>query len=322
MKLRNKRLLLPLLFGMAVIVPPQVYVELVTSAGMETGYWPFYWVYLDVTTTAYPEHQHSPLGLWTWNHLWFLAYLWIYTLVFVAVKPLLDRAAARLVHARLTGWSLLLLPIALLTGYRLALLPGFPPSNALFDDWYNHARYFSLMAGGYVLAQCPGFWQPLAGRWKPLLAVAGASYVVILAIVHGQFQAATGFLGETGQTLAIRVLASCNQWFWMLAVLGIGHRFLNRRSAVLNYMNEAILPWYMLHQTLIVLLAYWLSPAALPVGLEAILLIAVTLMGCALGYELVKRFGVGRLLFGLKPMTPAAVSPIPPPARVVQPTRG
>ena len=84
-------------------------------------------------------------------------------------------------------------------------------------------------------------------------------------------------------------------------MLGLGHRYLNRPGTVLRYMNEAILPWYLLHQTLIVVFAFWLIPLALPRGLESTFLVFATVAGCALGYELVRRFWLGRLLFGLKP---------------------
>jgi glucan biosynthesis protein C len=63
-----------------------------------------------------------------------------------------------------------------------------------------------------------------------------------------------------------------NQWLRLLALLGLGSHFLTRPGPQLRYMNNAILPWYMLHQTLIVLWAYWLSGFGLPQGLEATML--------------------------------------------------
>jgi peptidoglycan/LPS O-acetylase OafA/YrhL len=298
--LRNRRLLLPLFFGMAVIVPPQLYVELLSKEGMQAGYLQFYSLYLDVGTDAYQEHQHSPLGLWTWNHLWFLAYLWVYTLLFVPLKPWLDRAAVRLRQAPLGVMTVLLVPALLLTGLRLTLAEAYPPTNALFDDWYNHARYVSFLFAGYVLADCARFWH-IASRWRwRWLAGALFAYAVLLLIAGNGLEPVLGLLPEAAQTPLVRLLVSFDQWLWVLAVLGLGHHFLNRPSAVLRYMNDAILPWYMLHQTLIVLLAFWLAPIALPQGLEAVLLIGGTVVGCAFGYQIVKRSRLGRLLFGLK----------------------
>ena len=65
-------------------------------------------------------------------------------------------------------------------------------------------------------------------------------------------------------------------------------------------MNEAILPWYVLHQTITIILAWYLSPLGMNTGLEALLLVIGTVGGCALAYEVIRRFTVLRFLFGLK----------------------
>ena len=123
LNLRLRRLFLPLVFGMAVVVPPQVYLELLATGELNPDYFAFYSLYLDPTTSAFPEHQHGPLGLWTWNHLWFLSYLWVYTFVFVALKPGLDRVAGYLATRRLAVSMIVGLPVALLVLSRYTLLP-------------------------------------------------------------------------------------------------------------------------------------------------------------------------------------------------------
>jgi len=65
-------------------------------------------------------------------------------------------------------------------------------------------------------------------------------------------------------------------------------------------MNDAVLPWYILHQTLIVVFAMWLAKQELGPILEPISLICCTFIGCALAYEVIKRFTVARFIFGLK----------------------
>jgi peptidoglycan/LPS O-acetylase OafA/YrhL len=297
-RLRNRRLLLPLLFSMAVIVPPQLYVELITKEGLDAGYGAFMRIYLDPTTAAFPEHQHGPLGLWTWNHLWFLAYLWVYTLLFAGCKPLLDRTTAWLQPRRASAAAVVLLPVGLLTVYRLWLAADYPPTHALVGDWYNHARYVSFLFGGYLVARWDSFWEVVRAHGWRWLAMALLAYAALMLAISGGWPARAA--DSAAVALALRLLASADQWLWILAVLGLGARYLNRPSPLLRYMNQAILPWYMLHQTLIVLSAFWLAPLQLWQPLEALLLIGGTVAGCALGYELVKRFAVGRLLFGLK----------------------
>ncbi|NML59643.1 hypothetical protein HHL21_00755 [Massilia sp. RP-1-19] len=87
----------------------------------------------------------------TWNHLWFVAYLWVYTLVFAAIAHV---SGARVsiwsdsLARWLTGWRIIVLPVAVLAIARLVLQPRFETTHALIDDWFNHAHYFVLFALG------------------------------------------------------------------------------------------------------------------------------------------------------------------------------
>ena len=72
-----------------------------------------------------------------------------------------------------------------------------------------------------------------------------------------------------------------NRWTWLLVVLGWGHRLLNRPMGWLNYANRAVYPWYVLHQTFIVMVGVWLSELALGPALEPLALIIATVGGCA-----------------------------------------
>ncbi|MGB0385796.1 MAG: hypothetical protein ACPGWR_13330 [Ardenticatenaceae bacterium] len=79
---------------------------------------------------------------------------------------------------------------------------------------------------------------------------------------------------------------------------------LNRDSAVKRYLNTSVYPVYILHQTITVLVAYWLLETGLPVGVKFTLVTIATLLGSVLLYEgVIKRLGRGRILFGLKYQT-------------------
>ena len=69
---------------------------------------------------------------------------------------------------------------------------------------------------------------------------------------------------------------------------------------LLSYLNEAILPWYLLHQTVIIIIAMSLSSFALGGGLEAVMVAIGTFTVCALLYEVIKRWNIGRFIFGMK----------------------
>jgi hypothetical protein len=135
---RSKRLLLPLLFGMAVIVPPQAWLQVREQFGYGGSFLDFLRLYFG----AYHGFC-SPkecLVLPTWNHLWFLPYLWSYTMLLLLALRLLPQAWLR--HAadacsRLAGWRLLVLPLLLLGGLRVGLFPRFGETHALLDSLHG-----------------------------------------------------------------------------------------------------------------------------------------------------------------------------------------
>src|SRR5690606_15506569 len=65
---RVKRLLLPLAFGMAVIVPPQAYLQAVSNGAFDGNYLEFLRAYFTFQPWAQGAFDGSHIGI-TWNHL-------------------------------------------------------------------------------------------------------------------------------------------------------------------------------------------------------------------------------------------------------------
>jgi glucan biosynthesis protein C len=311
--LRSNRLLIPLLCGMFIVVVPQVYFEALSQQLIESGYLSFWWQYINPNTELLRDH-HSPIGLLTWNHLWFLPYLWCYSVLVLLGAPLLN-ALARLLQP-VPGSIALLLVMAVLIAAWYFLRQAYPSSHALLDDWYNHAKYFSVFIAGYLFALQANWWQRVISARSYFLVSAIICYCLIIADREGLLDSIPASFADsvTGRLLIGLVLA-LNHWSWILTLVGYAGRYLNRPTnkldkdgSLLHYSNNAILPWYMLHQTLIIVFAVWLKPLALPVGIEAIALIVLTCLGCWAGYQLIKRFWLSRWLFGLKVKLPAVSS--------------
>jgi glucan biosynthesis protein C len=289
--LRLKRLLPPLIFGMLVIVPPQIYFQIMHYEGaVFSSYLDFYPIYLDLGTRLYPAHQ-TPIGLMSWTHLWFIPYLLIYTLAFAICKPLLGMLATRLQLIRPGLSWLYVIPVGLLFVYGMLLQPLFPRTYAVAGDWYSHSVYFTAFVFGYLLA---GHLQVtnilVRSRWL-CLVVSVFAYILLICNDSDLLSVPR----------AVSVLIEClDGWSWILTVLAWSAAGLNKPGKALTYMNTAILPWYVLHQTITIILAWNLSSLALPIGLEATLVVLGTVAGCGLGYELIRRFQVTRFLFGLK----------------------
>ncbi|NHZ63011.1 acyltransferase family protein [Massilia genomosp. 1] len=304
---RSVRLLVPLVFGMLVIVPPQAYLEVVEKLAYQGSYTDFMRLYL----RAYHGFCKGDdcLDLPTWNHLWFVAYLWVYTVVLGALVAALggrvDRLAAR-VAASLVGWKIIVLPFVALAIVRLLLQPYFPTTHALVDDWFNHANYVLLFLLGATLARAPQFWPRLERlRWSAL-GIAAACWAT-LTICFGLPDSL--FIAQALEQMwnLQRIVYSLFSWSAIVAVFGFAYRHLNRDSANRRYLVQAVFPVYIMHQTLIVVMAHAIAPAKLAPVIEALVLIVLTLCLSFAVVEVARRVRVLRPLFG--------IAPVPAPAK-------
>jgi glucans biosynthesis protein C len=297
-KRRSWRLLIPLLFGMFVIVPPQPYYEVVEKLGYTGSGLDFYRRYLMA------DHSFCKDGdcliLPTWNHLWFVAYLWVYTMIAIgatAIRPGLREAVSTRLLVWLSGWRLLLVPIALLALARVFLVRIFPSTHTLIDDWYNHAQYFlCFLLGFFLISRAELRPTLIALRWT-------AAIVALAAIIALQIYFATYGAGRTppeAVRIGARVLWATQQWSVVLVCIGFATLWLTHDGPVRRYLTDAIFPFYIVHQTAIIIFAVQLRSFALPVAVEAVVLVVLTLASCVLTYEVVKRVAFLRPLFGLK----------------------
>lgn len=305
---RSSRLLIPLLFGMLVIVPPQAYIQIVEALGYEGSFADFY---LKHYFTFGKDFCPNPcIILPTWNHLWFVAYLCVYTmalgLVLMAV-PDLAGAIERRLAPLLSGVWLLIVPSLLFGVFRLTVLPSFPSTHALFGDWYNHALFAGVFLLGFLLAHAASFWDAIERqRWVALI-FAVAFYALWLSLRS---------LRGLPVRLLIGIAYGFYQWLCIVAVLGFARRWLARDSAARRYLTDAIFPYYIVHQTAIIMIAHALRGSGLSDGAEAAIIIGGTAATCIVTYEVVRRVGWLRPLFGLKAETARSVVPMHPSGQV------
>ena len=314
---RSWRLLLPLLFGMYVVVPPQAYFELVEKVpgGYHAGYLGFIADYLkggDLYCMAPGDCVDAP----TWNHLWFVAYLWVYSALLWAACRALPQAwrdkAAGFVRIACSGQGILWWPMLALVAARVLVYPHAPSSHDLVDDAYNHLQYGLVFAIGYLLASADGVWEQLRRHRHRMLLLAITSYGLMLAV----FLSFGGVdpIPSAWMSL-IWSLWGVMEWAAITAILGYARSWNPKDSPLLRYLTAAVFPFYILHQTVIVVLAHSLKPLHIAPMLEGPLLIAVTFGVCLLGYEIIRRVPLLRPLFGLK----RATTPARPPAGAPRP---
>ena len=291
---RSARLLVPLAAGMALFVAPQAWAELQSKAAYPHGFW-HYWLN-DYFVFAETAGVITP----TWNHLWFVAYLWAYTMALAAAAAAPAEWRGRLQHGfdRLFGGArLFVLPVLFLWAARMLVFPAFGETHALLDDPYAHLVYGFAFFFGVGVAGSASLWQPILAHWRKAAAMALIGYAAIVALD----MTLPGDSGEL-ELLAARLARSLQAWGAILALLGLARLHLHRDGPARRYLTEAIFPYYIAHQTIIVLAGHWLEPLGLGAAAEFTIILPATVIGCALAYELGRRVGWLRPLIGLKPL--------------------
>lgn len=313
LKSRSLRLLPPLLFATVFVIPIEFYYQAVERLHYTGGFIDFWRRYLAAQSSLCAPEGPCPF-VPNLDYLWFVAYLWLYTVAVTAVLAFAPQVILRIERratALLEGDALLLLPAAALILARLVLKHYWPETHNLIDDWYLHAIYFLCFVFGFLFATNEAIWAALAERRCLALGIAVFTYAIYAAY-------AWHYRGVSPVPMSERVLMvadyGIDQWAWVAAVLGFAHRYLtNRDGRLRRYLTDAIFPYYIVHQVAIVAAAHYVGKLRLPLGLESGILVAATVASCAATYEIVRRLRWLRPWFGLKRLPPV-IKPAPSPA--------
>jgi hypothetical protein len=295
---RSSRLLIPLVFGMALIVPPQTWVELVGKHGYGQSYLWF---------LAHDYYRFGTLDgiiMPTWNHLWFVIYLWVYTLVLALMMLAPSTGKLQAVFDRVFGGARAVwLPVVFLLVTQYWLFHRDDDTHDLFGDWLAHLQYFPAFLFGFGLAGSRAVKDGLSRWWAVSAAIAIGCYAVIagLLVAYPDFSFPTHNV-----TLVFRLAREVDTWLAIAALIGIAERFLNRDSAWRATLAEATFPFYIIHQTVIVLVEFWVKPLGIGAAGEFAILVPATIAGCWGFYLIGREVNVLRPLIGLKSRRTAA----------------
>jgi glucans biosynthesis protein C len=290
---RTRRLLVPFLFGLLVVVPPQTWLasRFRGDQGSVGSYLADYWT-VEGDLSGYT-------GSFTPGHLWFIGFLFVFSVV---ALPLFTRWRGRRLRAR---WLLVAMPAVLLAANELPA-PNDGPQNPFYS--------LALFVAGYLLLADEEAERAVHRHWRPLLAAAAATMATVLLVWRSGVE--DGWADGSPLDVGFALLEQANTWIWVLAMLGAGRALLSRPLPGLGYASEASFPFYVLHQTVIVAVAYVVVGWELAVW-PSFTVVALAGFGLSLAaYEvLVRRTGPTRFLFGMRPLPrPAARPPATTPA--------
>lgn len=291
---RTARLLVPTIFAMAVIIPPQLWIELQFKHDFSGDFLSF-WLH-DYFRFSAIEGIVVP----TWQHLWFVVYLWAYTLVLGALLALPQGwrdTARRLVVTALSGGRILLVPLALLLARLVIGWPGPDETHALLDDGFAHTLFLPVFLFGFLLCGAEPLWEGIRRWWRVAAALAVVSYLIVAGL-ELQYPGDTVAPRGLGMTYATARTVQC--WTAIIALIGLADAHWNRDHPWRRILVEAVFPFYIIHQTIIVVLGWYLLPLALPPLVEFGILLGATGAGCWLFYRVGREVPVLRQLIGLR----------------------
>ena len=291
---RMARLGIPLLAGILIFVTPQPWVELVTQHGYTHGFGYF------MLHDYYRPQQIDGVFVPTYMHLWFVVYLLVYTLIWGALLTLPPRwltGARKTAETVLSGPALLPFGIAGFFCIHNFVSPGWEDTHLLVNDWSAHLDYFGAFLFGVLLRRSHTVRANVARWWKvaAVLAVLGWVYLAWAELPLSGDVGASYIL-----SLLYRVARSTEAWCAIVALVGLAETHWNRDSRWRPMLAEAVFPFYIIHQTVIVVVGYWLLMTPTTAYERFLILVAATVAGNWAFYLIGRRIELLRPLIGLK----------------------
>lgn len=289
---RVKRLLVPFVFGFFILIPPQTWF----GGRSNSGYTSSFGHYLISGDFLHWNVRDGGdyFGGFGIGHLWFILFLLIISLV---VLPLITWAAKGKGLSRTQAFSRrlaqpvwwILAVVILFLGEAAPEIPGGPIVLYLF-----------IFLLGFAAVTDPAF--TVAAERYRVPAVAAGLVLCLAFVLTGDVRdsLADPSLGRAGFSL----MGFAGTWLSLVGFFGLGKRYLDRASRTQKYLAEGSYAVYVLHQTVIVVLAFYLVQMAAPNAVIWIALLVASVAGTFALYEIVRRVGLLRFLFGMRRQRP------------------
>ena len=309
---RVKRLLIPLYtVGLFILIPPQVYFEAVTNGGYTGTFWEMLLLYysriLDGFFDIFPHVINDPASLVPYGfpgHLWFLQYLFLISLVTLPLLLYLKSEGGQRWIDRLAGWCdrrggifLFVIPLALILICFRSLFSG----GRTWADFLWYATFFVI---GYIMVADKRFTESIKRYGWVCLALwlVGFFGVLALIVLVLGYDPMPGIEPFSLIYVFYQIGYSIASWSAVVFMLSLGAKYLNFNNKVLAYANEAVLPFYLLHQTVILCVGWFVIPLSMGI-LPKFLIIAVVSFALIMAlYEvLIRHLNIVRFFFGMRP---------------------
>jgi hypothetical protein len=296
---RVARLLVPLVVGTVLFGSAIKYIEL--SHGIDMGLDGLYRIEpISEGFFQFFPHNLTKVEQITWSHLWFLLYLFMYSVVLLPLLAWAARSAPRAVEPAAVIVYLPAIPMALLLVATNGYWPFLPN---LVTDWPNFSYWALCFAVGAGIAIWPGFERRLTTEATGLL--------VLMLLAYGG-------MVYYGDSAIGRVFVALTGWGGAGAALGFASRLKPFATPAVTYLSEATMPVFIIHHLPVLLLGVLLLPMALPVWLKVVTIwIVATAISLAAYHWVIRPWPLLRWSMGMP-----ASAPIPKGGRRVSQSTG
>jgi glucan biosynthesis protein C len=297
---RIKRLLIPLYtVGAFILLPPQFYFELVTHGRVVSSIWKLV-PPLSGGTLRFSLAAPYLINLWT-GHLWFLQFLFMVSLLILPLLLYLKTEPGWHMITRLAEWSdrrggifLFLIPLVLV---RIGLR-GFFHGEHTWADLFYYAVFFLI---GYVMAADRRFTGGYQRHGWIFLALGIAAYWSEGALLFGLHYPYLRAESISWTYVLFNIVMSIGNYCWVMFILSLAAKYMNFNNKVLTYSNEAVLPFYILHQTIILCVGWLVIRWNIGIGQKYVIIALISFaLIMALYDTVVRRFNAMRFFFGMR----------------------
>lgn len=293
---RFHRLIIPLIVWTFILVAPQIFLER-RMDGYDGSYLEFYKSFL--------QFEWWPNGNFHWLHLWFIPYLFIYGVLLIPFYLVMNDSGS-LQKSRINSnhAPVLIFFYVLIASTPYALLTfKFPVTYDLINDWARHSLYFPFALAGFLAFVCNPVIEYIEAKRTGILRYAFLTTLLIFTLRWNDwtpFHVWDNWI-DRPETYLYLVMLNINSWLWVLALLGYGKKYLNRDSLFFRYANKAVYPFYILHQTAIVIIGYYVVRTSDDIVFKYLFIFFVSFWICISIYHLfIRPFPMVRYLFGSK----------------------
>ncbi len=277
------RLLIPLAFGATTHVALQVYLERRADGAFSGSFFEFYPHYFDGL------YRLGGNFAWMGLHLWYLEVLFVFSVLLLPVLLWLRSRSGATVLGAVARFLALPGLVFLMAVPGALLFPQLNPSSILFGntDWGGWAlpMYLPYLLGGFMIGSSVELQERIRRQRFLSLGIALALTAVLIPLAGSPGDETFG----TPMYALVGALSCFASWAYVMTILGLCLQHLNRPSPLLARANQAVLPFYILHQSVLIGLGWFIVRWPIPDTAKFVLIAAATLVICLGSYELIIR---------------------------------